>query len=238
LAPSGQVLLNYTQQLLHLESQAVAAVHQVGEQTGELRIGAMETFTAMHLPNALKALRQYHSGLEISVATNTSQELVELVLSHKLDCAFIGGAIDHPDILAEEVLNEELVLVRSKQAVNKQLPLIVFREGCAYRAHALAWQRESGHQNNNIMELGTLDGILGCVVAGLGYTLMPRAVVSFNRFHKDLVVETIAPDLANVPTMMIRHRLTAPLKALDTLHDTVSAYSQCIAILFTVLLFQ
>ena len=229
LAPSGYVLLDYTQKLLHLESQAITAVRQVGEQTGELRIGSMESFTALHLPHALKALRQYHCGLELKVETSTSAELIERVLSHKLDCAFVGGKVDHPDLLTDEVLNEELVLVRSKQVTNKQQPLIVFRDGCTYRAHALAWQRECGQQNSNIMELGTLDGILGCVVVGLGYTLMPRSVISFTRFHDDLVVEKIPPHIANVPTTMIRHRLTAPLKALDTLKETVSAYPKSIA---------
>lgn len=229
LAPSGYVLLDYTRKLLHLESQARAAVRQVGEQTGELRIGSMESFTALHLPCALKGLRRHHNGLELKVETNTSKELVERVLNHKLDCAFIGGTVDHPDIIAEEVLNEELVLVRSKQICNKQLPLIVFREGCTYRAHALAWQRESGQQNENIMELGTLDGILGCVVVGLGYTLMPRSVVTHSRFNEDLVIKKVPPHIANVPTMMIRHRLTAPLKAIDTLLTTALSYPKSLA---------
>lgn len=229
LAPSGYVLLDYTRQLLHLESQTRAAVRQVGEQTGELRIGSMESFTALHLPCALKALRQHHSGLELKVESNTSKELIERVLSHKLDCAFISGTVEHPDIIAEEVLNEELVLVRSKQICNKELPLIVFREGCTYRAHAIAWQRESGKQSENIMELGTLDGILGCVVVGLGYTLMPRSVVTHSRFNNDLIIEKIPAHIGNVPTMMIRHRLTAPLKALDTLQTAVLGRPQSLA---------
>jgi DNA-binding transcriptional LysR family regulator len=229
LAPSGHVLLNYTQQLLHLESQAITAVRQVGEQTGQLRIGSMESFTALHLPNALKALRQYHSGLELKVETNTSSDLIDRVCGHKLDCAFVGGKVDHPDLLAEEVLNEELVLVRSKQAENKELPLIVFREGCTYRARALAWQRESGKQADNNMELGTLDGILGCVGVGLGYTLMPRSVIKSSRFYDDLLIEKVPPHIANVPTMMVRHRLSSPLKALDTLKGEVMAFPQSIA---------
>ena len=57
------------------------------------------------------------------------------------------------------------------------LPLILFREGCAYRTRAIAWQRAQGHAVSDAMEFGTLEGILGCIAVGLGWTLMPRRVV-------------------------------------------------------------
>jgi DNA-binding transcriptional LysR family regulator len=221
LAPSGRVLLDYARRILQLESQASMAVRQVGEQTGELRIGAMETFAALRLPLALKTLRQIHEGMKLRVETNTSSALIKRVLDHKLDCAFVAGPVDHPELVAKEVLQEELVLVRSIQADRGQLPLILFREGCAYRARALTWQRECGHQVNDVMEFGTLDGILGCVAVGLGCTLMPRWVVDNNRYQEELAVETIEPRLAMIPTMLVRHRSVVPLKALDTLSETV-----------------
>ena len=49
LAPSGRVLLDYARRMLLLERQTSAAVRLVGESVGELRIGAMETFAALHL---------------------------------------------------------------------------------------------------------------------------------------------------------------------------------------------
>ncbi|RTL30314.1 MAG: LysR family transcriptional regulator, partial [Rhodocyclaceae bacterium] len=60
LAPSGRVLLDYARRMLLLERETSAAVRQVGESAGELRIGAMETFAAVHLPRALKAVRARH----------------------------------------------------------------------------------------------------------------------------------------------------------------------------------
>lgn len=60
LAPSGHVLLDYTRRILSLERQTSAAVRQVGESTGVLRVGSMETFAALHLPGALKVVRERH----------------------------------------------------------------------------------------------------------------------------------------------------------------------------------
>ncbi|MBT2972102.1 MAG: LysR family transcriptional regulator [Candidatus Thiodiazotropha sp. (ex Ctena orbiculata)] len=217
LAPTGRVLLEYAHKILQLETQAGMAVRQVGEQTGELRIGSMETFTALHLPQALKRVRVTYPGLNLRVETNTSSDLIDRVLMHKLDCAFVAGPVDHPDLATHELRQDELVLVKAKQVCIESSPLILFRQGCAYRARALAWRRESGYQEGEIMELGTLDGILGCVAVGLGCTLLPRWVVDNSRYRHELASESIAPHLAFVPTVMVWHRNTLPLKALDTL---------------------
>ena len=223
LAPSGRVLLEYSRQLLQLESRAGAAVRQVGEHSGELRIGTMETFAALRLPPALKTLRQTHPGLELRVETNTSSVLIERVLNYKLDCAFVGGLIDHPELDAVEVLQEELVLVRSKQHADSQSALILFREGCAYRDRALMWQRECGQQISEVMELGTLDGILGCVAVGLGCTLVPRGIINQSRYQQDLSVESLPAHLSLIPTVLVQHRHATPLKAVTSLITAVAS---------------
>lgn len=217
LAPSGHVLLDYARRMLMLERQTAAAVRQVGESTGELRIGAMETFAALHLPRALKAVRAAHPGMELRVFTDTSAALADRVRQHKLDCAFIAGPVVHPELQFSELVVEELVQVHAAGSDPLQQPLILFREGCAYRARALAWQRSQGHTLSDAMEFGTLEGILGCVSVGLGWTLMPRRVVEQSLHAADLVIETVPPEIARVPTGMISLREAPPLAALKTL---------------------
>lgn len=224
LAPSGRVLLGYARQILELESQAGQAVRQVGGQSGELRIGAMETFAALRLPAMLGQLREAHPLLSIRVQTETSQVLTRQLIDHEIDCALVGGPVDHPDLVATEVAAEELVLVLARNDESNSAPLILFREGCAYRARALAWQRSLGHQVDEVMEFGTLDGILGCVAAGLGRTLMPRRVVDNSHYQPQLRVQPIDPALAKVPTVLIRHRQALPMPALDTLRDAIQAH--------------
>ena len=73
LAPPGRVLLDYSRRLLMLERQTAVAVRQVGEATGELRIGAMETFAALHLPQALKLIARKPS--KIISATSISRTI-------------------------------------------------------------------------------------------------------------------------------------------------------------------
>jgi DNA-binding transcriptional LysR family regulator len=144
-----------------------AAPCQVGESAGELRIGAMETFAALHLPSALAPA---NTRLELRVFTDTTSTLTEKVLDHKLDCAFVAGPVIHPDLRFDELVVEELVQVHAAGTDPVLLPLILFREGCAYRTRAIAWQRKQGHAVADAMEFGTLEGILGCIAVGLGWT--------------------------------------------------------------------
>ena len=223
LAPPGKVLLSYARQLIQLERQAEAAVREAGENTGEMRIGSMETYAAFRLPQVLKEVRSTHGSLTLHVETDTSAALIEAVLNLKLDCAFAAGPIDHPDLAVKEIQRERLVLAKQKDASALPDALILFRQGCAYRERALAWQRERGNQLAEIMELGTLDGILGCVAMGLGCTLVPEWVVRNHIYAPQLTTESVPAHIGEVTTLLIRHRSTPPLKAYLTLENAASS---------------
>lgn len=221
LAPAGRVLLEYARRMLNLERQIASAVREVGESVGELRIGAMETFAAVYLPTALKAVRREHPRLELRIQTDTTGNLVEKVLAHKVDCAFVAGPVIHPDLEFTQLALEELVQISAVGSDPVQLPLILFREGCAYRTRALAWQRAMGHAVADAMEFGTLEGILGCVAVGLGWTLMPKRVALRSAYAGDLSIEAVPAEIGQVPTGMIRLKEALPMTALKTLSGAV-----------------
>jgi DNA-binding transcriptional LysR family regulator len=222
LAPAGRVLLDYARRMLSLERQTVAAVRQAGEDAGELRIGAMETFTALYLPAVLRDLRHAHNTLELHIRTDTSAVLIDKVLSRKLDCAFIAGPLRHPALQFDELTREELVQVFAPDTDPARCPLILFREGCAYRARALALQRTLGHVHNEAMEFGTLEGILGCVSVGLGWTLMPRRIVQQSSHAERLALREVPTDIGMVPTGMVYRKADMPPRLRDTLAQAVA----------------
>jgi DNA-binding transcriptional LysR family regulator len=219
LAPSGRVLLDYARRILQLERQTSAAIRSVGENAGELRIGTMETFAALHLPRALKTVRAQHPGLKLHICTDTSAALLDQVIKHKLDCAFIGGPVSHADLGFKPLIVEELVQTSAKNTDTTEQPLILFREGCAYRARALAWQRSLGYTHTNVMEFGTLEGILGCVAVGLGWTLMPRRVIEQSMYADELCIKPLPEHISHVPTGMVYLKDAPRLMALNTLCD-------------------
>ena len=214
LAPGGRVLLDYAENVLRLLSEAEKAVtNSAGadsaEARGSLKIGAMETTAAVRLPTALAAFHAQHPAVELSLTTGPTQTLVEQVLAYELDGAFVGGAIEHPELTQSEMFQEELVLVTEPgcagpEEIGRRV-LLVFREGCSYRARAEAWAREAGLLPLRRMEFGTVEAILGCVGAGMGVTLLPRAVVERPAYGTALRCHALPTHLGRITTYFV-HR--------------------------------
>ncbi|MGX9417902.1 LysR family transcriptional regulator [Vibrio sp. WJH972] len=217
LSPAGRVLHNYAKQLLLLETQTQNAIRMVGQSEGTLRIGSIETFAAVHLPHVLRKVRKQHPDVELNVQGSTSQDLLQQVLDFKLDCAFVVGPIDSDELRYQEVMKDELAFVRSKNGCSSETTLIQFKDGCTYRANAISWMNELGRPVDEIMEIGTLEGILGCVAVGLGSTLMPRTAAELSRYSNDLIIEQLPVHLSSVSTKLVTHIETPPMACVQTL---------------------
>ena len=212
LAPGGRVLLDYAENVLRLLSEAEKAVADSAEARGSLAIGAMETTAAVRLPSARAAFHEQHPAVELSLTTGPTQALVEQVLAYELDGAFVGGTIEHPDLTQSEMFEEELVLVTEPTCTGpddiSRRVLLVFREGCSYLARTEAWAREAGQLPLRRMEFGTVEAILGCVGAGMGVTLLPRAVVERPAYGTALRCHDLPDRLGHITTHFVRRRDT------------------------------
>jgi len=106
-------------------------------------------------------------------------------------------------------------------AKNIEVPdtLIMFRSGCAYRDIALSWLRDAGRVDTQVLDMGTQEGILGCVAVGLGFTLLPRKVAEDSRYVNDLNLELLSDQYSKVPTLMITHKGAMVMAGLETLLD-------------------
>ncbi len=220
LTSAGEILRSYAWRLERLGEEARQAMRDFAGEGGLIRIGAMETTAAIRLPPILKSLQQEQPKLEVRVTAGPTETLLYELLAYRLDGAFVAGEQTHKELVGEKVFAERLVLVRpAEREVTKgsEAPeqLIVFRRGCSYRARSEEWLRDQGQLPFRVMEFGTLDGILGCVAAGLGVTLLPEVVISTSRFAGDLEVEALPKRLADLPTYFVRRKDTAPKHSLD-----------------------
>lgn len=221
LTPAGRVLAGYADRVLNLIDEASKAVQATLDDEGPLTIGAMETTAALRLPHILSQYHREYPHVELTLAIGHTESLIEQVLNHQLDGAFVGGVVAHPDLVHTELFAEELVLVEAKEKrsiKDHTTPvLLVFRRGCSYRARAEQWMHTQGHLPIRMMEFGSLDAIVGCAAAGMGIALLPRAAVDRPQYHDIVTCKPLPPPLARVPTSFIRHResvFTRPLAAL------------------------
>lgn len=184
LTPNGQILCEYADKILQLEVQATSVISN-NKGSYELRVGMPETFAAVHMPLALKNLKQNNSEIKIKIFTDTSDRLVFSVLNNKVDCAAIGNAPKHKDLIVIPVVQEELVMVTPIEGGHDPV-LFVREEGCGYRKHALFWRQEANRASDETMLMSSADGVLGCISAGLGYTIIGKNMVVGSRYEDSL----------------------------------------------------
>ena len=81
---------------------------------------------------------------------------------------------------------------------------LVLRAGCAYRARRERLFEQHGVPSPDVLEFGTLEGILGCAAAGMGVTLLPLGVVTTSPLAAALKVHHLAPVDSRAETLFIR----------------------------------
>jgi len=234
LTDAGQRLLAFADRFSSLQADALAAVRDDGAVHGELRIGVLETTAAIRLPAVLSKYRGQYPNVDLTIKTGTTAELLEATLARRVDVALVVGPIDHPELAAEAVFSEELVLVNARHApsIAERLsagPLcaIMFREGCSYRTRLEACLAAMGFPSLKRLEFGTIEGMLGCVAAGLGVSMTPRSVVERCSYRDELRIET--HPLARIPvkTLVIRRLDSYPSAALRSFLRVLPRLSDC-----------
>jgi LysR family transcriptional regulator, cell division regulator len=213
LTIKGKTLLAYSEKIFHLLEETSKAMKDEPEPNGPLCIGSMETTAAVRLPSLLAKYHHQYPNVDLTLITGPTEQHVQSVLQHELDGAFVAGPIEHPELIQQTVMEEQLVLITDtlhpplatiKDIQNRTL--LVFRAGCSYRAKLQLWLHQEGVIPDKIMEFGALEAILGCVSAGLGISLLPFSVIERQLHAGTLRYHTI-PDLyANVQTVFIRRK--------------------------------
>ncbi len=230
LTRSGHELLPYAHQLDVLLQKAKSAVSADGATRGSLRLGSMETTAAARLPALLRRYVPAHRNVDVAIETGTTRVLTQSVLEYRVDGAFVAGPIELDELEQTRSFVEELVLVSSPEHKSiadaleegKIPKMFVFRVGCSYRQKLEKYLAGRGLTLVNQLEMGTLEGIIGCVSAGLGITMMPLSVVESHSKRGEIAIHRLAPEDARVETVFITRRDTVRSPALEEFISLIS----------------
>jgi LysR family transcriptional regulator, cell division regulator len=232
LTGAGRRLLPYAQRMAALSREAVLAARDDGDPKGPLAIGSMETTAAVRLPALLAEFHRRFPDVRLTLRTATTADLVAGVLNATLDGAFVAAPIEHADIISTVAFREELVLVTPRRfpslgSLRAGTPesgptALVFRTGCTYRQRLEQVFSDFGWPSAARFELGTLDGMIGCVAAGMGVSLLPRAVVERSEQREDVSVHALDTAWSQVDTLFIQRRSAHQYSAL-------AGFTSCLA---------
>jgi DNA-binding transcriptional LysR family regulator len=115
LTEAGEQLLQRARQILRDHDAALDEIAELaGAERGRLRIGsASAVVTTDVLPKLLRDVRKQHARAEITVASGTSEALVQQILGGELDLAFVSLPVEARGINTERLSQDQLVAIAS-----------------------------------------------------------------------------------------------------------------------------
>ncbi|MEJ2763367.1 LysR substrate-binding domain-containing protein [Photobacterium sp. MCCC 1A19761] len=237
LTPAGRELMGYAEQMLRLHDEACQMFQQDHPHTGVLRIGAMETTMALRLPPVLAQFHAEYPQIDLQLQTGPTAQLSQQLLEGALDCVFVAGGITHPEFVSTPVFTEHLVLVSARPL--QELPsytellgatFVAFRQGCSYRHRIELFLAANDIAAARVVEFGTLEAILGCVVAGMGYALLPEATVQAYQSRYPIHYHPLPQGLGLVETHFVTPKPPAWSPALSHFVRTLEdVHGECAA---------
>lgn len=233
----GEVLFEYAKRVFLLADEAVAAIRQVsGLQTGHLVIGGTTTVGTYLLPSLLAEFRRRSPGIACDIYVGNNVEVRGRLLNGEIGLAVVAGSPGAPQLAAEPILKDQLVLIASPEH-----RLV----GQALLPSALAGERfllrEQGSQTRDVQEAALLqwemqnvaksdvwgpEAIKQCVAVGLGISLISEHAVVAEVQQGRLVILDVDPPLSSRPINLVhrRDRLLSPaetafIELLREVHD-------------------
>ncbi len=188
LTKAGEVLLDYTQQLLQLSQEARQAVKQAAmtekRHMENVHLGATPGVGSCLLPRWSKLFYRQHSMVSLSVKIASTPNLVHLVAGHQLAFAIIGDHLQKSLIEVTPLWDEEAVIVVGREHRWWGRPFIraeelmgetfVMREESSL---ARAWEMQSlaefGVLPQAVVEFTAPSAIKQAVIANMGIALLP-----------------------------------------------------------------
>lgn len=175
LTEDGRELLPYARRMVDLNDAACRALAQPAV-TGRVRLGVPADFMDAGFPDLLRAFQHAQGGIELEVVSDVSQSLREKVGMGQLDLAFFkraAGGTGEGIVVARQRLGWVAGASVALPGEDEPLPLVLFPEGCVFRAQALAALEATGRCWRVAYVCPSIESVSAAIRAGLGIGALP-----------------------------------------------------------------
>ena len=188
LTEAGETFLAYAERILRDLREGRDALEGLRDtEFGSLRLGTALTISTYVLPGVLKSFRAKYPGIELSVRTGRSEQVLEMVLADEVQVGIVRS-LQHPEIESVHLYYDDVVVVANPshafarsgtvtiEEVARQ-PLIFFDKTSSYYTLTLSMFRQASLVPRVAMELDSLEATKKMVEEGLGIALLPAISV-------------------------------------------------------------
>ncbi|MBI2886031.1 MAG: LysR family transcriptional regulator [Chloroflexi bacterium] len=229
LTEAGRAFLPFAERSLGLLLEGREAIlSSQSPSKGKLRIGTARVIGAYVLPDYLEHFHKEYPGVEVSISTGRSHEVLQMVLDEEVQVG-VGRTLVHPEIESTYLYDEEIVFVTHPQhplarrrtvaiAEIAQEPLILYDKDSTYYVLITRECREAGIVPRVTMNLDSVEGTKKMIERGLGVSFLPVSAIRTELSLGSLAYIPLAEGhRVTLPTSLMVRKSTSP-------HPLVSAF--------------
>ena len=197
LTEAGRAVLPHARAALDAVAAARLTVQELsGLLTGRAAIGTVTSLGSdMNVPGLLAGFRDAHPGVDITLAEDTSDRLLDGLLDGRYDLAFVGLAGDPPEGVDTQTVIEDAIVaavgpgdpLAGKRSVPLAAlagrPLIVLPRGTGLRAAVDAGCAAAGFRPRIAFEAGNPEVLVALAERGLGVAMVPAGLAAGRGLH-------------------------------------------------------
>lgn len=217
LTLEGEIFLSYARKILKLHFEAIDRFKEP-ELEGEVRFGLPEDFASVFLSEVLAEFSRLHPRILLNIECDLTLNLFERFKKKEFDLVLIkmNRPEDFPN--GVDVWSEPLKWVGDPSLVEKgkPIPLILSPTPCVYRASAIKALEEANRAWRLVFISPSFAGTRSAVKAGMGITVMPKAMIPNDLHALDLPE---LPCLSDTHVSLLKYSVDQP--AINTLEEFV-----------------
>lgn len=205
LTSAGQSFYQRAIRIVDLTEDTIHFMKSPDIVNGDLRIGTLQPASTTYLPSILTKYHQAFPKVKLTIETGNTNENLERVLDYRLSGAVIGGEVDDPALCKIPLATEELCLISAndERPDLKTASLLVFPQGCVYRKTLETWLSYRRVTVQRPIEFNYLNAILASVSAGLGISVVPKAVAQPFVDSHAMSMTSLPKQFATIPLSFI-----------------------------------
>ncbi len=190
LTDAGTLLREYAERLLNLRDEVKKSLMELeGLKRGELALGVNESSIHALLP-ALAKFRELHPGVQVRLHRMFSRDIPHEVVNYRLDLGAVSFVPRDAQLLATEILKDELTLVvPPKHVLAKKKEVDIEELGnenfiahiveSPFRRKVIELFAKHHTPLNMPIEMPTIESIKRFVQMGMGVAIVPRMCVNW-----------------------------------------------------------
>jgi DNA-binding transcriptional LysR family regulator len=234
LTDAGLAFLPYAERILQTLAEGRDSIDEVRNvQLGSLQLGAALTICTYVLPHILHGFRSRYGGVDVSIKTARSEQVLAMVLSDEVQVGIVRS-LSHPDVETLHLYDDEIVLIaepghrfasagRTSVEEAASEPIVLFDRGSSYFGLIHGFFRQAGVVPNVAMELDSLEATKRMVEEGLGIALVPLVTIERELAAGTLVkVDMVDAEPLSRPISLIYKRHRKRPRTVQAFIDTLS----------------